>query len=351
MNSTSAGGIVLTGDLKAANTFGGEITVVNNTPFFMNKSYGIYAKNITVENGLLDTDVNISGSNGKKNSYSDEKGTYIDENGFSKFEAIAADGVLNAEAFSGDIVVKVNTAQISADVVGLRATQFTNSNDGIFDITGTISVSNSNRNGFVFGIVNKTVENLHTPAYNLRISGEVSSSETAIGVTQVIYDESGVHAWVSVQGKDSEDEKGNKYLDDRIQVAAGGKVQGDINLNAGTNTLILDSNAYVNGDILFDQGKLNLFYRLNSKAMDGVVSQAPRGAGILNISDTVFDSRTHITVDMNDAAVGEYILISDAGSSTNWYDRSIDITFQGLTQMGLKGYTWSTYSDDKNNYI
>jgi len=334
-NSVYLCGIYLTGALNANRNFAGNFDLkyetVNapNTPsadpaYLETNLYGVWANTITVD-GSIRSNINIS--------IEDDYSTY---NFSSEYIAGIRADVLTASAYEGNITI--NNLSSNTLAAGLIADAFHSGNDSTYDISGDITVtgSGSSASGKTVGILGSTTE-----AMDIRISGDVISHYKQGGTTYL--QENNTYAifagWLT-----SRSESIRYDFDDRVEVAAGAYVEGAIDLQNGQNTLIVDSNARIHGDVLSDLGKLNLEFVLNDQAFGGVVSSAAASqTAILRAgSNAVLSSTCNVTLNLNSAESTTYTIyqgtLGSQAENTGWYARAINFKYQGITTEFIEKY-------------
>ena len=334
-NSVYLCGIYLTGALTANRNFSGDFELNYNTtrpalfpsiaPAALEANiYGIWADSITV-NGSIRSNINIT--------VADDFHDWVYNTEY--IAGVRADN-LTASAYEGNISVK--NARGFTVAAGLIADSFSSGNDNTFDVSGDITVTGDT--GYLIGILGAT-----TKAMDIRVSGDIISDyRTTSGYTYLSSTSFSIFAgWYTSQRGST------RYnFDDRVEIAAGAYVEGHIDLQNGQNTLIVDSNARIYGDVLSDLGKLNLEFVLNDQAFGGVVSSAAASqAAILRAgSDAVLSSTCNVTLNLNSAETTSYIIyqgtLGTQGATpeqnTGWYARAINFKYQGITTAVIAKY-------------
>ncbi|MBE6367350.1 MAG: fibronectin type III domain-containing protein [Lentisphaerae bacterium] len=324
---------------------GGKLTASGNAA----TAYGIEATTISV-NGSLRGDIEVV-TNNIRLLASDSNTVTIDAAGI-KATTITVDGYIasdismscigyidgisagniTAQAFTGRIDIEKSTG--TSD--GIYVTSgITNTNDGVFDMAGYISVSNGGIWGF-------------SKAVNLRVSGEIYANKFAVVAGDIIGNS------IRFTGQN-----------DFMEVAAGAVIVGDIDLTDMENTMYVDSNARIEGIVSSSGGKLNLTFMLNDKAMDGVTAANNNSA--IEASDatgSALSSTTSITINLNDVVLDNnqpktYYLVND--NSSDWTNRQIAFVYQnqlvyakvGDTVTGENGsfVVRSEYTHDKGFFV
>ena len=307
-NTLGTYGIRATDSITVNDNMGGSITIgySNSRPTFVTSidTYGIQAKTFSVA-GVFHTDISVAFSSSMSN-YTVSPDDYICGVNVNN---------LTAASFAGTITVtKNNVSPYSLVTVGMYIVNgIDNGNDGIFDICGNITVQGYNSVG-VMGFQQKEAP------MNLRVSGNVISDRYSFFAGKV-------SSYTLIR---------TRYgTDDRLEVAAGAIVVGDIELYNGKNALIIDSNARVNGNVNADFGTVNIEFVLNNYAMGGVsVASGYENDAILH-SDIILNSTVTLTVNMNGVDFsqnGGYQEIKlYSGNIDGWDSRTLDFKYQGLT--------------------
>jgi len=214
-----------------------------------------------------------------------------------------ATGTITADAFTGSIS---SNAALSVSQA-LR-----NNDDGVFDIAGDIY-------GLVVGVQG------FSQGMKMRVSGSIS-----IGYNDYGY----AIAAGTVNGKYN---ISNTSRNDFLEVAAGAEINGDIDLTNGENTIIIDSNARINGSLVASAGKLNLTFMLNDKAMSHAVNETSASDTTLIINDNgeALVSTASVAINLNDVVLDgdsskTYYLAKDKVSG--WDNRRIAFVYQNKMQ-------------------
>ncbi len=331
-NSLYLCGIYVTANLTANRNFAGDFdlsysTVIPSTTYTSSPAaleaniYGIWAQSNLTVNGSIRSTINIS--------VADNFHSYVYA---TEYVAGMRAKTLTASAYEGSITV-TNTRNYTV-AAGLIADKFSSGNDTTFDMSGDIAVSGS---GYVIGILGGT----SGAPLDLRVSGNITTSGSN---TYSIF-----AGWYTSKGATT------RYNnDDRVEVAAGAYIKGDIDLQNGQNVLIVDSNARVNGDVLSDLGKLNLEFVLNNQAFKNATSSAAATqAAILKAgSNQVLSSTCNVTLNLNttDAGTSSYTIYqgnlgtaaTSTDTATGWYARDINFKYQGITTAVIEKYGLST---------
>ncbi len=299
-------GINLTNALVSSSNFGGEITInyFNDftnfytallTDFDIN---GINAPTISVNSGVFRTDITINASGVTTNP----KGAIV-----TSYVIGINTNTFSTDAYSGRIDSSVDNYSATINCGIFVEGKLTNTNDGIFDITGDIYTAGGT---YAVGIMGG-----FSDGHNLRISGSVTaygSYSLAIVAGEI------TSSFLYLQSNQN----------DRISVAAGGYVRGIIELGNGQNMLTVDSNARINGGLYSSGGTLNLEYVLNNTPMSGVT--VPNAQQAIISSGTNLGDQTNVTVNLNNAETGDYILYQNNNGLDDWELRTINFKYQGI---------------------
>ncbi len=304
-NSYTLCGINASSSFTANHNFDGAINLTVDAPYQSMKQssviesyvYGIRGQNITVTDGFIRSDITISVNDDLHCVSSDDYICGMRAN------------TITAAAFDGSITVY--SSRLATVTAGIMADNYLeNGNDGSFDITGDISV-----NGFyAIGILGSTARDM-----NIRISGNISSNGYAV-FAGMKFSESGATIRYNTN--------------DRIEIAAGAHVVGAIELFNGRNSIIIDSNARVEGNVNAYLGTNNVEFVLNDYAFviddEGNRIQAVNDDAILK-SNTLVDSTVHFTVNLNsvDLSNGSRSYKLYSGDLTGWENQVLAVKYQG----------------------
>lgn len=313
-NSYNLYGIRASAAFTANKNFDGAITLAVNAPSDSQQSsvvesnvYGIRGESITVKNGYIRSTITITVTD------------YLNCVSTTDYICGMRANTITAAAFDGTITV--NSNRFSTVAVGLLADQsFANGNDESFDIIGDINVQGS----MAAGILGSTGKDM-----NIRISGSVISNEYAVFAG----------GYVSNTGLVT------RYnTNDRVEIAAGAYVKGAIELFNGRNSIVIDSNARIYGDVTADLGTNNVEIVLNDFAfeVDGKRIEAVNDDAILR-SDSQIDSTVHFTINLNSVDLskgGKYTIYS--GNMAGWDKQILAFKYQGVSgEVKADGGTYS----------
>ena len=261
--------------------------------------YGVRGNSITVTNGYIRSDITISVNDGLMCVSTDDYICGMRAN------------TITAAAFDGTITV--NSNRISTIAVGLLADQyFANGNDESFDITGDINVDGS----MAVGVLGSTGKDM-----NIRISGSVVSNQYAILAGAMVSNTGAITRYDT---------------NDRVEIAAGAYVEGKIELLNLRNTLIIDSNARVVGDVGAELGSNNVEIVLNDFAFvindEGNRVQAVNDDAILQSTSEVY-STVHFTLNLNsvDLSNGPRTYKIYSGNTAGWDKQILAFKYQGIS--------------------
>lgn len=310
-------GLDVAGTISCGGNFKGALTV-NQTDMNIadwvstpSRTFGIESNRLEVREGYMSTDISINTVNTDNVVTTGIYSPYI-----------------NMLAFTGTISITSTSSLQRAS--GIHVSQLTNDNDGIFDMAGDIdiggSVMNAGLEGFSSGMslrISGLIDVMPTNTFGYAVFAGLiqpatgSADEIAVigGFDALLYD-----------------------TNDYLELAAGSYIIGDIDLTNGENTMVIDSNARMNGTIDSSFGKLNLAFMLNDKTMAGV---APARAGaviVSNDSGVALESVASITINLNDVVLDvdgngdqiakTYYLVDD-NSAAKWLQRTVTFAYQG----------------------
>lgn len=318
----SAAAIYMTGTVSVGNYFSGDLNFERNfftysvspsqTIPFNTRIYGLYAGSSLViggGRGLIDTNITVSSKNSSVSAPTYVIGVYAP--------------TIKAESFGANLDVSSDGFDL---VVGIQAEQFVNGTDSVFniipstfDIIGDITVECSYSPivgfGVSIGVLVKTGGNI-----NLRVSSDITADYAFW---------SGSWTWsTSANGwTGSRNRSGN----DKLEIAAGATITGDIDLGDGTDTIYIDSNARVKGDIINFGGRKNITFQLNQygSVKDNQVRNSSE-------SDLIYDGKfsaetTTLVVDINDAESGESYYLFKQDAVTNG-KKGVTVVYNAETQ-------------------
>ena len=198
---------------------------------------------------------------------------------------------LTAEAYSGDILA---FGYLSAIGLNVRHTLSSGRANDAFDFNGNLA-------GYQTGIAAFNT-------LNLRVSGMIVTADSAI-VSERYLSGTTLYVLESVSGNN-----------DRVELAAGAVVVGDIDLHLGTNTLVINSGASVTGTMLASNGNMNLRFDLDGAAQDDAVVST-------SLDDISLTSNATISVNLNRAETGTYTLLHYSDDVTAYWASNKGITF------------------------
>jgi len=267
------------GTLKSDTNLHGEITVTHldeNNHKWRN-GMGIYASTLTVK-GVIDTEIESA------------IGIYV----ANKWDADAFTGVINADMHG--IAVNADSGKT-------------------INIAGEIYAYSGNYNGENYGIASYT-------ELNLRVSGTITVGNTgsAVRAEYLVCPNAGGMSDIN-----------ERKFDDNIELTASAKVDGDIDLGAGINTAVINSNASLKGVIKSGAGEVNITFELEE-----IPSNNRSTVVVEKFSEddkTLKDSKT-ITINLNYAREGKYDLIEYKFDVSEYWvekERNIAFKFQGNT--------------------
>ncbi len=330
-NAVELYGIKVSGTLSAAGNFGGVITLNysnDNQPVDPNASgspislylnaadfAGVYAPTINIGSGLMTSTITVDVKNLAPHSYLDISktiyGTIISGIETSNF---------TAEAFSGSITVDgsydLSTLDYNAMTVGILVKNgFSNSNDKVFDITGDIIVDNGYRCIGIMGGKN---------GFDFRVSGSIITGDSlaqSYAIVAGLFDSNG--SSIALTDKN-----------DRVEFAAGARIVGNIDLGNGKDTVTIDSNSRVTGDLTAKgtAGRLNIEYVLNATPFDSDLKLS--GTPIVTaMTNAPLSSTAEVTVNMNTVELGSYILYEGkVANMSDWRTMIINFKYQGINK-------------------
>ena len=292
-NDLSSYGVVAN-KIVSQNGFGGTIKLeqfgnfnASYNYFEIGECFAVKADELDVSNGYITTNITAT-SFEEFTPVIEMKDTVI---------GISASKI-NTLAYLGTITVEDHYGRSC----GIRVSNLQNAYDDMFDIAGNIY----SYGGDAFSSSTKL---------NLRVSGHIigdivsSSSATTVN--------------------------------DYVEIAAGAVITGNVKLKAGQNRILVDSNARIEGDLGAELGTINIEFVLNDNSIYGFSqlaqiyadTGASRDAIITTVgNDMSLQSVSTITVNLNDASVGQDYVLFDCGTLdlSKWMEREIAVTYQGL---------------------
>lgn len=317
----SAAAIYMTGTVSVGNYFSGDLNFErksftysvspSQTIPFDTRIYGLYAGSSLViggGRGLIDTNITVSSKN------SVIVPTYV--------TGVYAP-TIKAESFGANLDVSSDGIDL---VVGIQAEQFVNGTDSVFnivpstfDIIGDIEVKCSYSSivgfGVSIGVLVKTGGNI-----NLRVSSDITA-DYAFWSGSWTWSTS-ANGWTGTR---------NGSGNDKLEIAAGATITGDIDLGDGTDTIYIDSNARVKGDIINFGGRKNITFQLNQygSVKDNLVKDSSE-------SDLIYDGKfsaetTTLVVDINDAESGKSYYLFNLDAVTNG-KKGVTVVYNAETQ-------------------
>ncbi|MGE4302249.1 MAG: hypothetical protein AB7F40_11690, partial [Victivallaceae bacterium] len=275
-----------------------------NVNYATAKTYGIYASTLTVAGGIS----------------SNIKVYAMEFSELSAYCVTAGIGVvdLTAQYIDADISILATAGAYRSVGIWVDHTM-TSENDGIIDFSGSIKIAGDY--GIRAGMMG------FSGTLNLRINGTIDSDMYAL-----------------VAGMFNPDGTFTRYgTDDYVELAAGAKVTGYIQLSNGKNTIILDSNAAYTGQFFTSLGTLNLMYNLNEDLLVGDPLSDNVIATLIDDS-TLLASTTNITINLNDAEVGKGYALAQIATfdAEKWKSRELTFTYQGTTNKVTIGKTFTS---------
>lgn len=230
------------------------------------------------------------------------------------------------EADSIGANITVTNSELTTIAVGIQADSFKNNMDSVFnvlpstfDIIGDITVTGPGDN---IGImVNSQVQ--------LRISSNITVQGGAT-YNYAVWAGSIRYADYSTEWSFSSAFIGGQ--NDTLELAAGSTVVGNIGLGTGTDTLVIDSNAKLQGSVTNWGGQLTLNFALNRYlSVNGTEDAKTTSAtiGELLYNSEVKKSESAVIVDANDAESGQtYHLFTSADAYNG--DLELTVLYNGM---------------------
>ena len=342
----SAKGINTT-NLTASDNLGGTITVKCDsvTGFGNAKPYttssltaaGIYNSNVMRVTGRINTDITLT---------MDNKTTMIGDN--PKAFGIYAKALV-ADAFSGTISVRtsisgttdgalpyslktndvIESAGITVGAVS-TATMVTTGVMDAFDINGDIYCT-------IAGVVSVSTA-------NIRVSGSIKTK----GIPSVNIDGMAI---TTDYGNVSSTNK------DKIELADGAVIEGNIDLAGGENNLVVNSGAKVTGKLLATKGLMNIRFDLDETVQENnaiVTTEAdddPETQDDISVAST-----STISINLNNAQDGKtYTLFSyNNDASAYWKNKQVTFSYQGQSttlNVSTDGVAEATFTDAKGKKV
>jgi len=271
-------------------------------------------------------------ANNKYNLFAVQAGT-ITVNGYLASNITTntmVDSVKLVGIAAGKITAKAFTGSVKSNIAITVTRNMTNTDDGIFDFAGSA-------NGWMIGIHG------FAAGMNLRISGSVTSEEVF-----------GYGGYAIVAGTMTASGLLTHHnTNDYLEIAAGASVTGSIELANGENTLIVDSNARVEGSLQSTAGKLNLTFMLNDKAMDSAANEtAADDTTFTMTSGQALTSTASVSINLNDVVLDgagkTYYIAND--NQSGWGSRQIAFVYQDYTKWAKVGESVEV-KDSNDNVI
>lgn len=318
----SAAAIYMTGTVSVGNYFSGDLNFErksftysvspSQTIPFDTRIYGLYAGSSLViggGRGLIDTNITVSSKNSVVSAPTYVTGVYAP--------------TIKAESFGANVKVSSDGVDL---LVGIQAEQFVNGTDSMFnivpstfDIIGDIEVKCSYSSivgfGVSIGVLVKTGGNI-----NLRVSSDITA-DYAFWSGSWTWSTS-ANGWTGTR---------NGSGNDKLEIAAGATITGDIDLGDGTDTIYIDSNARVKGDIINVGGRKNITFQLNQygSVKDNQVKDSSE-------SDLIYEGKfsaetTTLVVDINDAESGKSYYLFNQDAVTNG-KKGVTVVYNAETQ-------------------
>lgn len=323
--------------------------------------YGLYAPSITVD-GILDSTIYVVDNT---KSWTEDQSTDPVTLKTKSYTRTTAEGIhadtLSATALGGTIYMFSNfygaddpdylltamSTPYNNASIAVSVKNFENGNDGSFDIIGDIY---SSHNG-IFAGVETTGPNYK--GFDLRVSGtivagryidaygegaEKSTLPSLINPYYAVVDAYGTYTSEASSESSGSDSGGMTFLraNDYLELAAGSHVEGAVYFGNGNDTLVLDSNARLEGDVGMMLGTLNMVFNLNDYAMQNVPAD---GAATIEGSIPTFSTML-MTVTLNDVQMGPetaaktYKLVHDTYDPTCRYLQSlrvVNVKYDGIS--------------------
>ena len=233
---------------------------------------------------------------------------------------------INADDVSPDVNITIDNS--NAMGIGIFAREGINTADGTAGqsvVNGNITI---NRNGV-------GVMGFGSNAMNLLIKGSI---EAEYAIVSGIRDKAGRSLDSSIPDnyRISVFKDGATYYlfgqNDVLELAAGAKIKGDIDLGDGQNTITIDSNAALTGAIDSTLGTLRTNFKLNGEARSDAVVTLTRDCSLT-------ESVGGISIDADNARQGTYTLIDAAGTGLSFDGQKISVAY------GKKSYFLSVGGD------
>ncbi len=291
LSSTSS----LYGTIDVTATGNDIINGTNTGKYSVILAHGITAKTISVT-GLIESDITLNISNADLSS--------SDLFNVNSVFGIKADK-LTASAFSGEIKFTEYPSKESQFGIYSRNGFYTDVTGDAFDMAGTIKILG----GSSYGIYSEDT-------LNLRVSGSITATYAI--VTEGHYDETQATFIYT----------GNPNRKDQVELASTAVINGNIDLGGDENSIVINSGAKMTGNLLAEDGKLNIEFVLDDTYAGGAIVTTQ------NLNDISLTSAGTLTVNLNNAVNGQtYTLFQYNGNASSyWSNKSVTLVYQGATK-------------------
>lgn len=296
----ASGNVTINGNFLQTINVGVDYSMVQTS-----EAIGINASKITVNDGLFMPTVTVE--------------NYADCPDDVAITAMGIDvSTFEGEALGGIFNVHVDHYIFEGAALNVGKFVSTTGDTGGFDIIATI-----NTDGIAIGG--------QTSAWNLRIAGDIDAYNGII---------------LTVDGGD---ETTNVY-NDKIELAAGANLRGNLAFQAGFDTLIIDSNARLAGDVEVGNwvtgtmGTLNVIFNLNNQTLRGEdhVTGGPIMDGYFTVSGTSGQvSPVLYSVNLNDVVLDNgqartFTLMNNQQESFVDALKTIELKYDGISLKTLE---------------
>ena len=291
LSSTSS----LYGTIDVTATGNDIINGTNTGKYSVILAHGITAKTISVT-GLIESDITLNISNADLSS--------SDLFNVNSVFGIKADK-LTASAFSGEIKFTEYPSKELQFGIYSRNGFYTDVTGDAFDMAGTIKILG----GSSYGIYSEDT-------LNLRVSGSITATYAI--VTEGHYDETQATFIYT----------GNPNRKDQVELASTAVINGNIDLGGDENSIVINSGAKMTGNLLAEDGKLNIEFVLDDTYAGGAIVTTQ------NLNDISLTSAGTLTVNLNNAVNGQtYTLFQYNGNASSyWSNKSVTLVYQGATK-------------------
>ena len=291
LSSTSS----LYGTIDVTATGNDIINGTNTGKYSVILAHGITAKTISVT-GLIESDITLNISNADLSS--------SDLFNVNSVFGIKADK-LTASAFSGEIKFTEYPSKEWQFGIYSRNGFYTDVTGDAFDMAGTIKILG----GSSYGIYSEDT-------LNLRVSGSITATYAI--VTEGHYDETQATFIYT----------GNPNRKDQVELASTAVINGNIDLGGDENSIVINSGAKMTGNLLAEDGKLNIEFVLDDTYAGGAIVTTQ------NLNDISLTSAGTLTVNLNNAVNGQtYTLFQYNGNASSyWSNKSVTLVYQGATK-------------------